>query len=141
MKVFLDANILFSAAMKGSVVNKTIKALGRELDFVTSEYAFEEARRNLANKAPESSSELDLLGAFITRDDKTAPVQDGLLPEKDKPILGAAMGAGCARLVTGDTRHFKRLFDSEIGGVKIVSLTGLVRELDEAGRLPPIELG
>jgi predicted nucleic acid-binding protein len=138
MKVFLDANILFSAAMKGSLVNKTITAISRELVLVTSAYAYEEARRNLTRKAPAALAELELLCAHIARYDQTAAIPDVQLPDKDKPILGAAIAAGCVRLVTGDMRHFKTMFGREISGVKILSLASFIQELDEAGMLPPI---
>ena len=50
MKVFLDANILFSAAAPKSNVAKLINLLQQHGQCVTSPYAVEEARKNLQLK-------------------------------------------------------------------------------------------
>jgi toxin ParE1/3/4 len=42
-------------------------------------------------------------------------------PDKDKPILGAAMGAGCAYLVTGDKRVFGHLYGKTVEGVTVLN--------------------
>ena len=42
------------------------------------------------------------------------------LPEKDVPILLAAIETRCTRLLTGDVRHFGPYFGKKIEGVSIV---------------------
>jgi predicted nucleic acid-binding protein len=42
------------------------------------------------------------------------------LPEKDLPILQAAIEAHANYLLTGDVRHFGPYFDRQVGGVKIL---------------------
>ncbi len=46
MKVFLDANILFSAALPGSKLREMIQTLVRHSACVTNPHAREEAERN-----------------------------------------------------------------------------------------------
>jgi len=42
------------------------------------------------------------------------------LPEKDVPILLAAIEARCTHLLTGDVRHFGPYFGNTIEGVSII---------------------
>ena len=53
MKIFLDANILFSASLPGSRTGKFITLALERAEGVTSAYAAEEARRNLDRHNPE----------------------------------------------------------------------------------------
>jgi hypothetical protein len=43
------------------------------------------------------------------------------IPEKDRPVLAAAIRLQCDALVTGDRTHFGVFFGKVIGGVKIYS--------------------
>jgi len=43
------------------------------------------------------------------------------LPEKDRPILLAAMDARTTHLITGDLRHFGPYFGKTIEGILIVT--------------------
>ena len=43
------------------------------------------------------------------------------LPEKDVPILQAAIAADTSHLITGDRRDFGRYFGEELGGVTVVT--------------------
>jgi len=51
------------------------------------------------------------------------------LPEKDRPVLAAAILGGCEALVTGDRTHFGALFGSAIEGVAIHSPASLAEWL------------
>jgi uncharacterized protein len=42
------------------------------------------------------------------------------LPDKDRPILLAAIGAGATHLLTGDFRHFGPYYGERIEGVLIL---------------------
>ena len=50
MKCFLDANVLFSAAHEGSQMHRFIDSLAADHEFITSDYAREEAMRNIRAK-------------------------------------------------------------------------------------------
>lgn len=90
------------------------------------EYVVAEARRNLSAKAPvEALPVLDELLALIevsaagTGGFDKIPVS--WLPEKDRPVLLAAMRLHCDALVTGDVTHFGRGFGKSFGGVVVYS--------------------
>ena len=93
----------------------------------------EEARRNLAAKAPAGLVRLDSLLARI----EVAGAQpfdaalDAALPrpDKDRPVLAAAIRLGCAALVTGDRTHFGSLYGKTCRGVSIHSPRSLAQAL------------
>ncbi len=51
------------------------------------------------------------------------------LPEKDRPVLAAAIRLGCDALVTGDRTHFGATYCKVFGGVKIESPRSLAERL------------
>jgi len=133
MRVFLDANVLFSAAKSDGAVRRLLDLLsesGHECH--VDAYVVEEARRNLALKAPGSLPVLDrLLGRIHVaplkaRTESTAV--PGSLAEKDRPVLAAAIELGCEALVTGDRTHFGAFYGKTLAGVKIYSPRSLAEE-------------
>ena len=134
MRVFLDANILFSAAKSDGAVRLLLTLLlkaGHELR--VDGYVTEEARRNLAAKAPESLAALEALLSRMHREGAQhadAALEAKLpLPEKDRPVLAAAIRHGCAALVTGDRSHFGALYGKTLHGVAIHSPRSLAEAL------------
>jgi predicted nucleic acid-binding protein len=109
MRVFLDANILFTAAHnpkgKASLIIQS-GTEGRYLLF-TSDAAIEECKRNLAVKYPDCLARLDDLLSWITIfiADLSAPFPEGL-PAKDAVIFQAAVACQATHFLTGDHRHF-----------------------------------
>lgn len=129
MRVFLDANILFSGSNPHSNLSRFLCHLMCDYALVTSGYAALEAERNLMGKRPQwQDGYVKLLGSVeIVRE--MALNADVSLAEKDRPVLGAAIGARCSHLLTGDKRDFGHLYGEVIGGVLIVdmlSLAGIV---------------
>ena len=120
-RLFLDANVLFSAAYRENAgVQRLWSATNSEL--VTSDYAVEEARRNLAD--PDQRKRLDrllesvqVIPARILDPSLRGDVQ---LPDKDWPILGGAVGTGATHLITGDVRDFGFYFGRKVLGVLIL---------------------
>jgi predicted nucleic acid-binding protein len=108
-RVFLDANVLFTAAHNRSGKAALVIELGirGHWGLATSRYAFEEARRNLEIKFPGSLSTLEAfrpaMKIMSSGEGKTCPVS---LPEKDRPILEAAIRCKAIHLLTGDRKHF-----------------------------------
>lgn len=137
MRIFLDANILFSAAKSAGAVRQLLKTLvSRKHVLCADEYVVVEARRNLSAKA--SAESLRALDELLVRIEVSATGMGGAdksmatwLPEKDRPVLGAAMHLHCDALVTGDVTHFGAGFGKSFGGVVIYS----PRLLAEALRL------
>ena len=134
MRIFLDANILFSAAKSDGAVRRLLKLLiaaGHEC--WADDYVVEEARRNLAAKFPDGLAALNLLLSRVHLAAIHAPdaaLEDTLpLPEKDRPVLAAAIRHGCQALVTGDRTHFGRLYGKTVHGVTIHSPLSLAEAL------------
>jgi predicted nucleic acid-binding protein len=95
IRVFLDANILFSCAWRES---SGISRLWErsDLQLVTSAYALREAESNLATKKPDSLARLSSLASRVELSNATAVLAEGHgLPAKDLPILAAALGSDC----------------------------------------------
>lgn len=118
--VFLDANVLFSAAYRAESRLREFWTLP-ETELVTSAYALEEAKRNL--HGIDQLRRLKELAAGVRVVNETgawALPPDVLLPEKDRPILSAAIVYGATHLVTGDQTHFGVWYGQRVGGVLIL---------------------
>jgi len=129
MKIFLDANILFSAAQPHSRMRAFLDVLFDRAQCQTNEYAIEEARRNLAAKFPDGVKALERLAehcAIVLQLEADLEVE---LPLKDVPILGGAIAGHATHLLTGDERDFGKFWGKTIQGVKIVSPRMLAGEL------------
>ncbi len=130
MRVFLDANILFSVSNPKWLRGLLLEVLAGHGELVTSEFAIREARRNVAGFCPDL---MDGLEAWINRVQIESDAGRGLAPkelvEKDRPILDAAIAGGCTHLLTGDTRHFGAWMGKSVAGVKIVSQRMMTEEL------------
>jgi len=135
MRVFLDANILFSAAKPKSRIRALIDLLSQHGQCITNPYAVEEARRNLALKEPALVDALDKLTQELEIVTILTTELDIKLPPKDVPILGGAIGGDATHLLTGDERDFGVYFGKTIQGVKIVSPRLLADELVRKGWL------
>ena len=128
MKLFLDANILFTGAYSAHGISRALFGLagiGR-YSIVTSAYAADEARRNLTLKAPAVLPVFEqLLGQItVVREPSCATVARMTklpLAAKDAPIMAAAVDASADILVTGDRRDFGHLFGKEVEKVLVLS--------------------
>lgn len=134
MRIFLDANILFSAAKSADAVRELLgraRAAGHRL--CADAYVVAEARRNLSTKEGAAIEALEgLLGVLEVSPHTSAalpPEVKVLLPEKDQPVLAAAGTMGCDALVTGDRTHFGALYGTVVLGVSIYSPRGLAEAL------------
>jgi predicted nucleic acid-binding protein len=131
-RLFLDANLLFSAAYREDAgVGRLWEVTGVEL--VTSEYAVEEARRNLSDPAQHRRLEELLRGMRRVAAGTLAPDQRAgiLLREKDWPILAGALQAGATHLITGDCRDFGPYFGTEILGILVQTPADYLRTAAE----------
>src|SRR3989338_6410439 len=102
-RLFLDANIFFAAACSSNGGSRMLFQCAERglVTLLTSEYALQEAKRNIEQKMSESES----IGFYtlisqledIVRDDfrgalKIHTKMEGIVPEKDMPILVGAYG-------------------------------------------------
>jgi predicted nucleic acid-binding protein len=129
MRVFLDANILFSGARPNSRMGAFLETLSRQADLLTNAYAFEEARRNLELKFPDSLKALEKLARQCEMISQLSVDLEVELPHKDKPILGGAVAGRATHLLTGDERDFGKFWGKTVQGVKIVSPKMLAEEV------------
>lgn len=125
-RVFLDANVVFSAAI-GSAPCRFVLALPG-LVLLTSDYCLDEARRNLLAKA--TSDAIGWLDNTLTTIDivSTPPPTTWLsvahhLPSRalsDRPVLATAVTARADTMITGNTRDFGSLMQHPVAALPMV---------------------
>lgn len=133
MRIFLDANILFSGARRESRMRAFLAILFDKFECLTNAYAVDEARRNLEIKDVAQVSELTSLVDQCTMVGGVVMELSVKLEPKDIPILGGAVAGMATHLLTGDARHFGSHFGKIIDGVKVVSPRILADELASQG--------
>lgn len=134
MRIFLDANILFSAAKSDGLMRRFLKELsGKGHQHVADGYVIAEARRNLERKFPTAVA---CLSEILTEVECPTTVSGTAshehlvdLPEKDRPVLAGAIHHRCPALLTGDKMHFGALYGKTIGGTTIYSPTDACDDL------------
>lgn len=138
MRIFLDANILFSASLPKSRVRVLLDSVGGNADLITNLYAVEEARRNLELKRQDALDAFDrLISSCIISGVATTQITIAIA-KKDVPILGGAIASDATHLLTGDKLDFGVLFGKTIYGVKIISPRMLAEELVKKGWLKKV---
>jgi predicted nucleic acid-binding protein len=122
-RVFLDANVLLAAAWRPEAGLKRLWGLG-DVELLSSGYAVEEARRNLETPAQRGRLTRLLRQVRLVEPEHFTLPRGIRLPEKDLPILLAAIDGGATHLLTGDREHFGPYFHQEIAGVLILPPSG-----------------
>lgn len=122
-RLFLDACVVFSAAYNTSSPLRTLWELG-DATLLATDLVIEEARRNLAVLRPERlddlgrlSGKLEIVVATLTE----VPSEAKRLPDKDLPVLLAALAGRATHFLTVDKKHFGSLFGKTVGQVLILS--------------------
>ncbi|MEI6222021.1 MAG: PIN domain-containing protein [bacterium] len=128
IRVFLDANILFSAAYKSESRLLVLWQMGN-VQLVTSQYAVEEAARNLSTfQQQETLTQLLKsieIASVVLQNSQQAAVS---LPTKDLPILQAALHAKVTFIITGDIQHFGTYFGQNIAGTIILPPAEFIKQ-------------
>jgi predicted nucleic acid-binding protein len=109
MRLFLDANILFTAAHNSEGKATLVIELGSQdyWELFSSPYALEEARRNLERKFPRLLDDLGkLLHDIHLIEHRVALDFPKGLAQKDQPIFQAALACQATHLLTGDLKDF-----------------------------------
>lgn len=115
MRVFLDANILFSAAKSDGAIRQLLRNLTLAKHFLVADsYVQTEAQRNISAKADAQAvrdlaallSQVEVNAVQFAQSSPARQAAALWLPEKDRPVLLAAMATACDVLVTGDSTHF-----------------------------------
>lgn len=127
MRVFLDANVLFSAAYRdtGSVRAFFALAAGGGCHLVCPGHAIEEARRNITARYPRRLADLEelLRNVEVVPEPRAGTLEWAAsmgLPAKDAPILAAAVDSRCHILATGDRTDFGHLFGRRLKGTVVM---------------------
>lgn len=139
IRLFLDANVLFTAAHnpygKAALI---IELVGQgHWEVMSCSYAIEEARRNISIKFPDSVKRFETLMRGVikvpSRSGRNCPAP---LPEKDCPILEAAIHCKATHLLTGDIRDFGPFMNNPrlAGGILIQSVSEFLDGLIGAKR-------
>ena len=130
MRIFLDANILFSAAKSDGAIRQLLENLKLAKHILVADtYVQAEASRNIVAKASEQAiRNLEtLLGQIevstVQFAQSSSALQDATrwLPENDRPVLLAAMVLACDVLVAGDSTHFGPGYSKRFEGVLVCS--------------------
>ena len=125
-RLFLDANVLFTAAHNPAGKARFVIELGGKghWQLITSTLAVEEARRNLVLKFPGAvknlAAFLDAMSVVPSVSGVACPID---LPAKDRPIFLTALAGGATHLLTGDRRHFGSFMDNPSCSAGIVITT------------------
>jgi predicted nucleic acid-binding protein len=136
MKLFLDANVIFTAAYSAQGLSRGLFRLAAAGKCVlcTSAFAHEEAGRNIQKKAADKLTELTTLMQQVEILPEPHPqwvIQAERMPlaGKDAPVLAAALQGKVDIFVTGDRRDFGHLFGKVLEGVKILSPADALEEV------------
>ncbi len=120
-RVFLDANVLVSAALEPVSRIASLWTLPG-VRLLASPHVLAEARRNVP--APDAAERLEMLIAALVvlpAEPADFAIEDdpSLLP-KDRPILLAAIVSGADVLLTGDLTHFGPCLGTTVSGVRVL---------------------
>lgn len=135
MRIFLDANILFSAAKTDGAMRRLLAELNADgHSLVADIYVCAEAQRNIAAKA--TTGAIDYLQALLSRIEirtvQSTAAPDATidwLPAKDRPVLLAAIATTCDVLITGDRTHFGAGYGKSFDGVIVYAPAQLAQAL------------
>jgi len=116
--VFLDANVLFSAALGGATFALLFEIARRgRIRLITSAGCQLEAEGNLVRKRGDRVGRLHeiLRDVDVTDPDVEAHISwaASLVPAGDVHVLAAARASNASVLVTGDVSHFGALMDRQ----------------------------
>lgn len=126
-RLFLDANVLFSAAYREDA---GFGAFWKQVLLLSSAYAVEEARFNLHNDAQRRRLAALVNGIEVISNISLGALPDGVrLPEKDRPILLSAIQSRATHLITGDKVDFGRYFGRTIAGILILPPAAYLKDL------------
>ena len=143
MKLFLDANVLFSAAYSPVGNARSLMAAASERGFtmLVTDHVLGEAIRNLTRKAAHALASLEALESWVHVVPAASTITEAAaralgIVLKDAPVLAAAIDCQADVFVTGDARHFGHLYGQSVHGVRVLALRAAYEKV-AAQRLRP----
>ena len=130
MRIFLDANILFSAAKSDGAIRQLLhRLIQAQHTLVADSYVQAEAQRNIAAKSDAHAvrdldallGKVDVSAVQFAQSSPTLQAAALWLVEKVRPVLLAAMVLACDALVTGDSTHFRAGYGKRFEGIAVLS--------------------
>ena len=122
-RLFLDACVLFSAGYSPKSPLRCLWEL-KDVVLLSSAYVIAEAERNLSRLRLEQMDDLKRLEEQLTlvKDSPTTAMEEAInLPEKDLPVLMAAVKAKATHLLTVDKKHFGPFYEQKLGGALVLT--------------------
>jgi predicted nucleic acid-binding protein len=137
IRAFIDASVLFAASLSPGGASREIirQAIRGEITLVASKLVYEEAEKNLADKAPEALPAfhqfLDTVPFEMVRPSKGQILQAAQYTAlKDAPIVAAAKRAQVDYLVSLNRRHLVGVPEvAQRSGLEIVLPSELLEEI------------
>jgi predicted nucleic acid-binding protein len=138
-RIFLDANVLLSAAFDRNGFPSLLGLAKSEFSFVTTEYAIGECERSITRRAPDerrASGVRQLLRKFIERfglvivPEPHPRAAAGVKDPEDLPIYLAAVESGCDVICTYNLQHFL------VEDIRVLPPLGVLNLLENRGVLP-----
>ena len=136
MNLFLDANVLFSAAYASVGNARALIAAASERRFTmfVTAHVLGEARRNLGTKAAQALAALGAIEEWVRVVPAASPATEAAVRAlgivlKDAPVLAAAIDCRADVFVTGDVRHFGHLYGQTVHGVRVLALRPAYEEV------------
>jgi predicted nucleic acid-binding protein len=122
----------FPWPLGGPVFNAILEVAKRDrLHLLTSAFCYLEAWRNVELKVPERRQALKGILEWVRLVPEARPEawMADLLPEKDVPVLAAAVAVRATHLFTGDLRHFAPLMAREDLPLRVLTPGDFVRRV------------
>jgi predicted nucleic acid-binding protein len=132
-RVFLDANILFSVAYGSPGLERLWREAKKgKYELIASQYVIEEAKRNL-DRHEQQETLNSLLGDLRVAPEADPTIPSPIpLPEKDRPVLMAALSCKAEYLITGDITHFGKYFGKKVQGLRICTARDFFNTLSKS---------
>ena len=135
-RLFLDANVLFSAAHGSSRIER-LWSLQRDghCRLLVSAYVSDEARRNLPRPELRQRLREKLHEALLVPEapGEMCPIDVAV---KDRAVVSAALAAKATHLITGDVRHFRAHYGRRVAGMAIQRPTDYLWERNRTTEPP-----
>ncbi|MBI4225609.1 DUF4935 domain-containing protein [Candidatus Roizmanbacteria bacterium] len=136
LRVFLDANVFFSAFYGSENCERIIKAHQlEEIYLVTSKQVLEESLKNIQDKIPQViSSFKDFLmnnpPELLADPLKINPKIKLLVDKKDQPIFTSAILGKVKYFITGNIKDFKVKELEKVTGISVLTPKQLIERLN-----------